>query len=89
MAVADLRQTTSPGSASPEALAKVFNDTLWADLENSGLFTMVSKSFYPQNLPGSPADLPGPAMAAWARTAHYRGGAGIRYAHHHGRSPGG
>jgi TolB protein len=67
MAVADVRQTTSAGSATPDALAKVFNDTLYSDLENSGLFTMVSKSFYPKDLPGRPEDLPAPAMSAWAQ----------------------
>src|SRR6202049_4436965 len=28
-------------------LLKVFNDTLWNDLDNAGIFDMVSKSFYP------------------------------------------
>jgi TolB protein len=67
IAVADVKQSTTPGAATPEALAKVFNDTLYSDLENSGLFTMISKSFYPKNLPGAAEDLQGPAMAAWAQ----------------------
>jgi TolB protein len=67
LAVADVKQSTTPGAATPEALAKVFNDTLYADLENCGLFTMVSKSFYPKNLPGAAEDLQGPAMATWAQ----------------------
>ncbi len=36
---------------------KVFNDTLWNDLDNAGIFDMVSKSFYPLGLVGSPADV--------------------------------
>ena len=28
-------------------LLKTFNDTLWNDLDNAGIFEMVSKSFYP------------------------------------------
>jgi TolB protein len=38
-------------------LLKVFNDTLWNDLDNAGIFDMVSKSFYPLAVPGSPADV--------------------------------
>jgi TolB protein len=38
-------------------LLKVFNDTLWNDLDNSGIFDMVSKSFYPLGLIGAPADV--------------------------------
>jgi TolB protein len=67
MAVADFRQSTTAGSATPDALAKVFNDVLWSDLESCGLFTMVGKSFYPKDLPGRAEDLQGPAMAAWAQ----------------------
>ena len=28
-------------------LLRTFNDTLWNDLNNAGIFEMVSKSFYP------------------------------------------
>jgi len=38
-------------------LLKVFNDTLWNDLDSAGIFDMVSKSFYPLALPGNPADV--------------------------------
>jgi TolB protein len=38
-------------------LLKVFDDTLWNDLDNAGIFDMVSKSFYPLGLVGSPADV--------------------------------
>jgi len=39
------------------ALLKTFNDTLWNDLDNAGIFDMVSKSFYPLGQVGAPADV--------------------------------
>src|SRR5438876_6258680 len=38
-------------------LLKAFNDTLWNDLGNAGIFDMVSKSFYPLGQIGAPADV--------------------------------
>jgi TolB protein len=38
-------------------LLKVFNETLWNDLDNAGIFDMVSKSFYPLAQVGTPADV--------------------------------
>jgi len=38
-------------------LLKMFNDTLWNDLNNAGIFDMVSKSFYPLGQIGAPADV--------------------------------
>jgi TolB protein len=38
-------------------LLKAFNDTLWNDLDNAGLFDMASKSFYPLGQVGAPADV--------------------------------
>ena len=38
-------------------LLKVFNSTLWNDLDNAGIFDMVSKSFYPLGMIGAPADV--------------------------------
>lgn len=38
-------------------LLKTFNDTLWNDLENAGIFDMASKSFYPLGQVGSPSDV--------------------------------
>jgi TolB protein len=38
-------------------LLKVFNDTLWNDLDNAGIFEMVSKSFYPLGALSTPADV--------------------------------
>ncbi len=37
----------STQDANNAALLKTFNDTLWNDLDNAGIFEMVSKSFYP------------------------------------------
>jgi TolB protein len=38
-------------------LLKTFNDTLWNDLDNAGIFEMVSKSFYPLGQIGTPGDV--------------------------------
>jgi len=38
-------------------LLKTFNDTLWNDLENAGIFDLVSKSFYPLQQPSQPTDV--------------------------------
>ena len=44
---------------SPESadLLKVFDATLWNDLEFSGIFDLVSRSFYPLTLPARPAEV--------------------------------
>ena len=39
------------------ALNKVFNETLWNDLDHAGIFDLVSKSFYPVQSLGSPQDI--------------------------------
>jgi TolB protein len=38
-------------------LLKVFNATLWNDLDNAGIFDMTSKSFYPLAVPGNPPEV--------------------------------
>lgn len=38
-------------------LKKAFDDTLFRDLENAGIFDMVSPSFYPLGVVGAPADV--------------------------------
>ena len=55
LAAADFK----PSSADPRntALLKAFNDTLWNDLNNAGIFDMVSKSFYPLSAPAAPAEV--------------------------------
>ncbi len=55
LAVPDFK--ASNGDARNADLLKVFNDTLWNDLDNAGIFDMVSKSFYPLGLVGTPADV--------------------------------
>ncbi len=40
----------------PELL-KAFNDTLWNDLDNAGIFDLVSKSFNPLEVPGQPTEV--------------------------------
>jgi TolB protein len=48
-----------PGNQDPKnaELLKTFNETLWNDLDNAGIFDMVSKSFFPVQTPGNPADV--------------------------------
>ena len=48
-----------PGNADPQsaALVKVFDDTLFYDLDHAGIFDMVSKSFMPTQVPGAPSDV--------------------------------
>ena len=55
LAAADFKPTTQdPNTAT---LLKAFNDTLWNDLDNAGIFEMVSKSFYPTDVPGNPSEV--------------------------------
>ncbi len=46
------------------ALLKTFNDTLWNDLDVSGVVELVSKSFYPLQTPGQPPEVNFPAWNA-------------------------
>jgi TolB protein len=46
------------------ALLKTFNDTFWSDLDNSGVVELVSKSFYPLQVPGQPTDVTFPAWSS-------------------------
>jgi len=52
-------------------LLKTFNDTLWNDLDNAGIFDMVSKSFYPVAPVGAPADVKFDAWSAAPVNAAY------------------
>jgi TolB protein len=55
IAVADFKSsTTDPANA---ALLTTFNQVLFSDLQNAGIFDVVSKSFNPLQTPGSPEDL--------------------------------
>jgi TolB protein len=61
IAVADFKAgNADPATAS---LQKVFNDTLWNDLSQSGILEVVSKSFYPLQQPGTPEEV---NLGAWA-----------------------
>ncbi len=55
LAVADFK----PVGADPQtpALKSVFDSTLYGDLNNAGIFQMVSKSLAPQAMPGSPQEM--------------------------------
>ncbi|MFZ0286274.1 MAG: Tol-Pal system beta propeller repeat protein TolB [Terriglobales bacterium] len=55
LAVPDFAASTK--DAQNPALLQIFNETLWNDLDNAGIFDMVSKSFYPMAVPGNPADV--------------------------------
>jgi TolB protein len=55
LAVSDFK--TSTNDPQNDALLKTFNDTLWNDLDNSGVVELVSKSFYPLQVPGQPGDI--------------------------------
>ena len=55
LAVPDFNASTQ--DAKNADLLKTFNETLWNDLDNAGIFDMVSKSFYPLGQVGTPADV--------------------------------
>jgi TolB protein len=71
IAIPDLR-----GSGDAQKLMAVFNQTLWNDVNSSGLLKMVPKTSYPLNVPQQPSDfsatstpgqdLGGRAMSDWA-----------------------
>jgi TolB protein len=55
LAVPDFVAGTSDPQSSP--LNTVFNQTLWNDLDNAGIFDMVPKSFYPVQTPSQPSQV--------------------------------
>ncbi|MBZ5568879.1 MAG: Tol-Pal system beta propeller repeat protein TolB [Acidobacteriia bacterium] len=61
LAVPDFKQASADPTS--EALLKVFDDTLWNDLSQAGIFDVVSKSFYPLQVPGAPDEV---KLDAWA-----------------------
>ena len=61
LAATDFKPSTQ--DAKNADLLKTFNDTLWNDLDNAGIFALVSKSFYPVQTPGQPAEV---KFADWA-----------------------
>lgn len=72
IAVPDLK-----GSGDAAKFMDKFNETLWNELENSGVLKMAAKSFYPLQVPQQPTDFKQPAnatdnmgglwLADWAR----------------------
>ena len=54
IAVPDFKTTGDPQTV---PLITVFNQTLWYDLDNAGIFDMVAKSFYPSQMPGQPCSM--------------------------------
>ena len=60
-----------PAGSDPQTAGflKTFNDTLWNDLDNAGIFEMVSKSFYPLQVPGNQQEMRLPDWATlWTMT---------------------
>ena len=55
LAVPDFKASNS--DAKNAELLGTFNDTLYNDLDNAGIFDMVSKSFLPAEIPGTPGDV--------------------------------
>ncbi len=55
LAVPDFKPSTN--DAANTALLKTFDDTLWNDLDVSGVVELVSKSFYPLQVPGQPTEV--------------------------------
>lgn len=60
IAVPDFKASSPDVQSAP--LNTVFNQTLWNDLDNAGIFEMVSKSFYPLQVPGTPQEI---KLDAW------------------------
>ena len=61
LAVPDFKAANGDAQTAPLNMA--FNTTLWNDLDNAGIFEMVSKSFSPGQSPGSPNEL---NIKAWS-----------------------
>ncbi|MGH9506215.1 MAG: translocation protein TolB, partial [Terriglobales bacterium] len=57
----------SAATSTTQVLQQTFDSTLWNDLYQSGLVIMVSRSFYPLQQPGTPADLGASQLTAWTQ----------------------
>ena len=55
LAAPDFKAANGDPQTAP--LNAVFNQVLWSDLDNAGIFDMVAKSFYPSQQPGQPGEL--------------------------------
>ncbi len=60
LAVPDFKPVAN--DADSKKLTATFSTTLWNDLQAAGIFDMVSASFYPVNLPGTPQEV---KLAEW------------------------
>jgi TolB protein len=62
------------GAGDAQRVMSLLNDTLWSEIETSGLFKMAPKSFYPPTIPQQPSDFkaagtahpPGTGLGDWA-----------------------
>ena len=59
-----------PRSPSAQPLANLFSEVLRADLDSSGILELVSKSFYPLEVPSVPSELKYPAWSDPPASAH-------------------
>jgi len=55
LAAPDFKKVTT--DAGTQNLAMTFNVTFYDDLQNAGIFDMVSRSFYPLSIPGAPQEV--------------------------------
>jgi TolB protein len=62
LAVPDFKPSNNDPQNDP--LLKTFNDTFWNDLDNSGVVELISKSFYPLQVPGQPPEVTYPAWSS-------------------------
>jgi TolB protein len=63
LAVADFKPASTDPQTTP--FKAVFDSTLFSDLNNAGIFQMVSKSLAPQAMPGSPQEM---VLSQWSAT---------------------
>src|SRR5258708_5288384 len=64
IAITDFR-----GAGDAAQFMNAFNQTLFTDIEDSGLFKMAAKGAYPLQVPQQPTDFQAPASAAAPRKA--------------------
>ncbi len=62
IAVPDFR-----GGGAAQKLMNTFNQTLWGELDGSGILKMVGKSMYPLQVPQQPADFKPPTAAGQSK----------------------
>lgn len=55
------------GAGDAQRFMGVFNETLWNEVQHSGMFKMAPKSFYPLQVPQQPSDFRAPSVSAATR----------------------